>query len=503
MEQRTRLFVACSVALVSTAFGFIIRAFLINEWQVIFNLSRTQIGSIQGAGLYPNALAMIFFSLIVDRIGYGRVIAFAWVAHVASAIITITATGYHGLYWGTFIFALAGGAVEAAINPVIATLYPRTKTQHLNMLHASWPGGMVVGGVLAILLGTIGGVDAWRWKVSLYLIPTFIYAFLMLGKKFPVQERVAAGVSYLEMFNEFGLAGCLIVSVFAAYALDEILQVLGSHLPGAALVLIPLLITAAVATRIRSFGRPLFIFLLLVMILLATTELGTDSWIAALLEPVLREFGANAGKYVIIYTSVIGFALRFWSGPITRRFSPLGLLTLCAAVASAGLFWLGHATAAGMVFLAATCYGFGKTFFWPTTLGAVSELFPKGGALTLNTIAAVGAISVGVLGNPLLGTMQDHFLDKNLARQDFALHQKIAAPVQTKYGLKYQPLDQAKIESLSPAERSEVDQLLTANNQATLAKVAALPALMFVCYAGLLVYFKGRGGYSPVRIETS
>ena len=226
---------------------------------------------------------------------------------------------------------MANGSVEAVINPVTATLYPRTKTQHLNMLHASWPAGMVIGGVLAILLGTAGGADAWRWKVSLYLIPTFIYGFLMLGKKFPVQERVAAGVSYAEMFKEFGLAGCLIVSVFAAYALDEILQVFGSHLPAAALLLIPLAITGAVATRIRSFGRPLFIFLLLVMVLLATTELGTDSWIAALMEPVLQRFGPNAGKCVIIYTSAIMFALRFWSGPITRRFSPLGLLTICAA----------------------------------------------------------------------------------------------------------------------------------------------------------------------------
>ena len=109
---------------------------------------------------------------------------------------------------------------------------------------------------------------------------------------------------------------------------------------------------------------------------------------------------------------------------------------------------------------------------------------------------------MGVLGNPLLGTMQDHFLDKNLAQQYPALHQKIAAPVQRKYGLNYQPLDQIKIEALSPGEKNEVDQLLTANNQATLTKVAVLPAIMFLCYAGLLVYFKRRGGYAPVRIQS-
>jgi MFS family permease len=503
MDKQTRLFVACIVALVSVAFGFIIRAFLINEWQVIFNLSKTQIGSIQGAGLYPQALTIIFFSLVVDRIGYGRVIAFAWVGHVLSAVITVTATSYKGLYWGTFVFALANGAVEAVVNPVTATLYPRSKTHHLNMLHSGWPGGLVIGGVLAILLGTAGGADAWRWKVALYLIPTSIYGFMMLGQKFPLQERVAAGVSYTDMLKEFGLAGCLIVSIFGAYALDEIMQVFGSHLDGAALVVIPLACTGLLATRIRSFGRPLFIFLLLVMVLSATTELGTDSWIAALMEPVLKDFGANAGKYVIIYTSIIMFVLRFCAGPITHRISPLGLLCVCSAIVAAGLFWLGHAgKAAGMVFLAATLYGVGKTFFWPTTLGVVSEQFPKGGALTLSAIAGVGMISVGVLGNPLLGTMQDHYLDKNLAQQHPALHEKIAGPPQTKYGLSYQPLDQTKIDALSPGEKNEVDQLLTANNQSTLAKVAVLPVIMFLCYGSLLLYFKSRGGYAPVQIQT-
>jgi len=187
MQKQNRLFVACIIALVSVAFGFIIRAFLINEWQQIFNLSKTQIGSIQGAGLYPQALTILFFSLVVDRIGYGRVIAFAWISHVVSAVITITATGYSGLYWGTFIFALANGAVEAVINPVTASLYPNSKTHHLNILHAGWPGGMVIGGILAILLGTTGNADAWRWKVALNLIPTSVYGLMMLGQEFPTQ----------------------------------------------------------------------------------------------------------------------------------------------------------------------------------------------------------------------------------------------------------------------------------------------------------------------------
>ena len=143
------------------------------------------------------------------------------------------------------------------------------------------------------------------------------------------------------------------------------------------------------------------------MILLATTELGTDSWISDLMTPVLKNSGANAGKFVLIYTSSIMLVLRFCAGPITRRISPLGLLATCAAIASTGLLLLAHAGAAPiLVFGAATLYGIGKTFFWPTTLGVVSEQFPRGGALTISAIAGVGLIALGVIGNPLLGTIR-------------------------------------------------------------------------------------------------
>jgi MFS family permease len=247
----------------------------------------------------------------------------------------------------------------------------------------------------------------------------------------------------------------------------------------------------------------MFVFLLLVMILLATTELGTDSWIAALMTPVLRESGASAGNWVLIYTSSIMFVLRFFAGPLSARLTPLGLLAVCAAAAAAGLYWLARAgSVPAMVFLAATLYGFGKTFFWPTTLGVVSEQFPKGGALTISAIAAVGMISVGVLGNPMLGAIQDDFLDKTLVARNPALHQKIASSEETKYGLTYHPLDKSRIAALPDAEKTEVDHIRTLNNQRTLGAVAILPAIMFVCYVGLLLYFRTRGGYRVVELTT-
>ena len=124
-EPRTRLFVGSFIAIITIAIVFVVRAFLLSEWRVTFNLSESQLGSIQGAGLYPQALAIILFSLVIDRVGYGRVMAFAFLCHLLSAFMTITATGYSQLYWGTFVFALGAGPVETVVNPVVATLYPQ------------------------------------------------------------------------------------------------------------------------------------------------------------------------------------------------------------------------------------------------------------------------------------------------------------------------------------------------------------------------------------------
>jgi hypothetical protein len=366
----------------------------------------------------------------------------------------------------------------------------------------------MLGGILAISMGGIEGPNAWRWKIALFLIPTTVYGLMMLGQKFPVQERVAAGVSYADMLGEFGWAGCYVVFVFAAYAIDEICRVLGfDFLPAqhsaAAALLYALVPTAVFALKIRRFGRPLFIFLLFTMILLATTELGTDSWIAALMTPVLKKFGPNAGNWVLVYTSAIMFILRFFAGPIVHRLTPLGLLAAGAAIACIGLNWLSAAGAvAGMIFLAATCYGIGKAFFWPTTLGVVAEQFPKGGALTLSAIAGVGMISAGVLGIPFLGALQDHSLDKRLAQQNPVLHALVAGPQETKYGMTYRPLDKSRISRLPPDENTVVEEIRAVNNQATLARVAVLPGIMFVCYCALIIYFKSRGGYRQVEISS-
>ena len=153
-KKRNGLFWACFISLMATSFGFAIRAMLITEWGEEFHLSKTQMGDILGVGLWPFAISIVIFSLIIDRIGYGKAMIFAFVCHISSVIITLFANGFEMLYVGTLIFALGNGTIEATINPVVVTLFKENKTKWMNILHAGCPGGMVVSGIFAMSLGT-------------------------------------------------------------------------------------------------------------------------------------------------------------------------------------------------------------------------------------------------------------------------------------------------------------------------------------------------------------
>ncbi len=212
---------------------------------------------------------------------------------------------------------------------MVATLFPREKTKWLNRLHAGWPGGLVLGGILALAMGSAG----WRYKVALLFLPVIGYGVLMVGRKFPVNERVAAGVSYKPMLQQVGILGALI-------AVSMIVRELGNTFGWQPWlqVLVGLILVAGFGAYVRTLGQPLFIVLLLIMIPLATTELGTDGWIPDLMRPEMSKLGL-AGGWVLIYTSLIMLVLRFFAGPIVHKLSPLGLLAASAAVAALGLLF--------------------------------------------------------------------------------------------------------------------------------------------------------------------
>lgn len=488
------LFWGCFIALIATSFGFIIRALIIDDWASAFNLTETQKGEILGVGLWPFAISIVVFSLIIDRVGYRMAMIFGLICHVLSAIITITAKDFTMLYIGTFICALGNGTVEAYINPVVGTLFRKDKTKWFNILHAGWPGGMVAGGLLLMMMGGV----SWQVKVGLIFIPTILYAVLLWSKKFPVHERVAAGVSYQEMLKEVGILGAFIISLMVFKQLGVILG-----LGNVATWVVILLATGAFGFYTKSLGKPLFIIMLLIMIPLAITELGVDSWSADLMAGEMGKMGISGG-WVLIYTALLMMLLRFFGGPIIHKLSPIGLLAACAALAALGLFWLSSATGA-VILLAATVYAVGKSFFWPTSLGIVAEQFPKGGALTLNGVAAVGMLAAGIVGGPFLGNVQDKQVDKEVAAYDSAnntqLHTTYVTTSKTGIFGDYMAVDGDKLKAATDeSAKTVIGGIQQGAKKGALKTVAILPVIMFLCYLGLFVYFRSKGGYRPELI---
>jgi hypothetical protein len=403
-------------------------------------------------------------------------------------VMTVNATSYEGLYWANFVVALGNGTVEAYINPVVATQFRHDKSRWLNILHAGWPGGMVIAGLLALSLPES---MAWQSKMWLLALPAVGYAIVLACQEFPVNERVAAGGAYSDMLKEVGALGAFIISWLISVELVR--STTAASDPMRIGTIIAAVIGAAMFALTRSLGRPLFLLMLIIMIPLATTELGVDSWVSALMTPIL---GAN-GLYVLLYTSLLMMILRFCSGAIIHRLSPLGVLSACSALAAAGLVALSHAQSGAMIFVAATLYAVGKSFFWPTMLGVVAEQCPKGGALTLNATGGVGMLGVGVIGAMLLGNMQDTTLDAAIQSSNAAVHGKVMVEKTGLLGT-YRAVDEEKLKAATAEEQKVVADARGGVQQATLEKVAILPIGMLVCYVAMMLWFRSKGGYRPV-----
>ena len=506
------LFWGCFVALITTAFAFITRAFLVNTptlWPAAFGLDAVQGQELFGAGIWPFAISIIVFSLIIDRIGYKTAMIFSFVCYAAYAGMAFMAHGivtgaegdaladaqkkaYGYLYGGSIILGLGNGTVEAFINPVVATMFHKEKTKWLNILHAGWPGGLVIGGLLTIMLGTQAAND-WRILIYLIAIPAVIFLFMLIKANFPVNERVASGTSYKEMLAEFGGIGALFAS---ALIFGQLGQVFGWS-AGLTWGIIAVA-TVGYGFYCKSFGRPILIFLCLIMMPLATTELGTDGAITGIMEEPMTVAGFHP-LWVLIYTSAIMAILRFFfAGPIVQKLTPIGLLILSSVMAIVGLFFLSSAQGLLIIFVFATIYGFGKTFFWPTMLGVVSEQCPRGGALTLNAIAGIGMLTVGIVGGPLIGKMQEDAVAKKMDQQTYA---SISADNSYLLG-DYTAVDPAKVAALGEEKAGEINEEVKLAKQGALANVTVFPFFMLICYVLLFLYFKQRGGYKPVEIAS-
>ena len=172
----SKLLLAGFLTLVAAGVGFAIRGGILGDWGAQFGFTKSELGGITGGGLWGFGLVILIVSPFVDRIGYKPLLGTAFFLHLLSGVITLAATPvfdsmgkdacYNCLNIGMILFAVANGICEAVINPLTATIYPKQKTHYLNILHAGWPGGLVIGGLLAYFLcGPAARITHLRWEI--------------------------------------------------------------------------------------------------------------------------------------------------------------------------------------------------------------------------------------------------------------------------------------------------------------------------------------------------
>jgi MFS family permease len=405
--NRRKLFVASCVSLVTTSMVFAIRGDVAPAMSAAFRLTNEQMGLIFSPAFWAFTVAIFISGALVDVVGMRALHVLSAIGYLAGIALILVAphptapvtsifdeTGTSMLYAGFFIMGLSQGLVEGVINPLIATVYREEKTRKLNMLHAWWPGGLVIGGLLAALLTqTINA--SWQVKLGVIALPAIWYLVMALSLTYPQTERVISNISTREMW--------------------------------------------------REAGRPLFVLLFVCMWMTAAAELAPDQWFPVVMGALVPQL---QGVLFLVYTAGLMFLLRFYGSGIPHR-APIQTLLACSLLTALGLYWLGslHPGASPIVaFAAATVFGVGKTFFWPTMLGLTAEQFPRGGALLLSLMGGAGMLSVAV-AIPIMG---------------------------------------ARIDEFGPG--------------AALQFIAGLGGILAVVFLAVYAYFAARGGYRPVVI---
>lgn len=478
--MKTRwLFICSCIALITSAFTFVVRGDVLQDLGNAFRLTQEQKGGIEAAVFTGMALSMALGGFICDTLGMKRIMWLAFASHLIGSVATIFAPHFadttYSYYWlcaSSLIMGFGNGFTEVGVNPLVATLFPTRKTHYLNMLHAWWPGGLMIGGVSARLLGKgfdlslpgLGSLEIaglhknWQVSLCLIVIPALIYGAMLVSARFPETERVASGVSNADMFKEL--------------------------------------------------LRPMFILWACCMVLTAATELGPQKWQESVISSTTN--GAVSGTLILIYTSGMMFVLRHFAGPIAHRLSPVGMLTLSAIFSCAGLYLLSFANSPATAFGYATIFGLGIAFFWPTMLGVSAERFPKGGALILALMGTVGNFSIAYV-LPQMGRVADHYSVAYVAADpDIA-----EAILRKDAGGNYISLDEQKLAKLqaqssspdkteTPAAEPEINKELQVAAAArsvgfsmAFRWVSVLPAILIFVFGAIALYDRANGGYKP------
>jgi MFS family permease len=410
--DKHRLFVASCLSIGTASVVFAIRGDVAGAISTAFHITNEQMGVVFSPAFWAFALAIFISGNLVDIVGMRLLHMMSAGGFIAGVLLIILAPRPGGpvtsvfdhmgttmLYAGFFLFGLSHGLVEGVINPLMASIYSDEKTKRITAVHAWWPAGLVIGGLLSLGMTQIGA--SWQLNFCLILIPACIYLIMALMQKYPQTERAISNVSTGDMW-------------------------------GQAL-------------------RPLFLLLFICMWMTAAVEMGPDQWFPRVMGELVPQLSPQAGSGVLflVYTGGLMFVLRVWGGAVTHK-SPLGTLVFSSLLAGIGLYWLGSldkGSSALIALTAATIFGIGKTFLWPTMIGVTAELFPRGGALLLSLMGGAGMLSVAIV-LPLMGSRMDR---------------------------------------LGPG--------------AALQMVAGLGAILALVFGLLWLYFRSRGGYRAVHIS--
>lgn len=330
----SRLFNASCMALTVTSMTFAIRAGMLTPLGQEFQLTDTQLGWIAGIAFFGFPVATTLGGFFVDQFGMKKLMWVAFLSHLLGLLLTIFAGGFWTLLISTFLVGFANGMVEAVCNPLVASMYTNNKTAMLNKFHVWFPGGLVIGALIAAGMKHLG--MGWQLQVGLILIPTLIYGYMFWGQNFPRTERVESGVTTAEMF--------------------------------------------------KSVLSPLFLFMAVCMFFTANTELSTGQWI----DKLLGNAGANALLILALVNGLMALG-RYFGEPVIHKLSPAGVLLGSSVLSVIGVYLL-RTTEGPALYAAAVVFAMGVCYFWPTMLGFVNEYIPKSGALGLSLMGGVGML---------------------------------------------------------------------------------------------------------------
>jgi fucose permease len=337
-SNRRSLFIASCASLLVTSLSFGIRAGILNDLGVEFELNGSELSRIAATAFWGFPVSMIIGGALVDKVGMKNLMRLAYIGHFAGILLTIFAGGFWSLWISTLFIGLANGMVEAVCNPLVASIYPEEKTTKLNQFHLWFPGGIVIGSLVAFSFGKLG--LSWQVMMTVMLLPTIWYAWQMERMEFPVTERVANKVSDSDMY--------------------------------------------------KALLNPLYIIITIAMLGTATSELFINQYVDVLLKSV----SDNAILILLITSGVMTFG-RGIAAPVVERFSTTGMLLFSAVFTTIGLYMMGTMDGS-MLFVSAFVFGIGVTYFWPTMIGFVATYLPATGAVGMAVIGAAGMFAVSI-----------------------------------------------------------------------------------------------------------